>query len=304
MKPILQAFLDHPIDYAGLFPPAQLSMVDAVKEYSDVVNGPHQWIVDKFICPASRAKEFLETLPASSRLVSLTLIGTVPNEDIKTVVESDASYLSALHHSERVLIKGYEVRLTSAENWMSHVAQVSKLPQLPGAEEMDIFFELGWNEDFIERMHEITDANPEAGFKARTGGLTKEHFPAPELLAKFISECVALQVPVKFTAGLHEPLRNFDASIGTHRYGFLNVMLATGLAVIYDLSRREIQEILEIENPNEITVTQDSIEVRNYRLTHEDCNTLFEIFKGFGSCSVQEPIDGLIKTSFLSPNTL
>jgi asparagine synthase (glutamine-hydrolysing) len=51
------------VDYAGLFPPAQLAMPEAVAEYDAERNGTHAWMLGRFIVPVSRAQEMLAMLP-------------------------------------------------------------------------------------------------------------------------------------------------------------------------------------------------------------------------------------------------
>lgn len=53
----LRALLEGLIDYAGLFPPAALSMQDAVRNYARYRDGEYAWALGKFIVPKERAKE-------------------------------------------------------------------------------------------------------------------------------------------------------------------------------------------------------------------------------------------------------
>ena len=46
------------IDYAGLFPPASLSMKAAVKEYARRRQSPEAWLLGRFVVPADRLEEF------------------------------------------------------------------------------------------------------------------------------------------------------------------------------------------------------------------------------------------------------
>src|SRR6185436_20330669 len=50
--------LEHLIDYAGLFPPAELAMTEAVRNYAAYRRSEHNWMLGKFIVPASRLEEF------------------------------------------------------------------------------------------------------------------------------------------------------------------------------------------------------------------------------------------------------
>ena len=45
-------------DYAGLFPPAELGMREAVRNYAEYLNGPDSACLGRFIVPADRIDEF------------------------------------------------------------------------------------------------------------------------------------------------------------------------------------------------------------------------------------------------------
>ena len=65
MKQSLRIVLEGLIDYAGLFPPAALSMQDAVRNYARYRDGEYAWILGKFIVPKERVKEVPPDLPLS-----------------------------------------------------------------------------------------------------------------------------------------------------------------------------------------------------------------------------------------------
>ena len=46
------------VDYAGLFPPAQLGMTEAMRNYAAYLQGPHAWILGRFVVPVARLAEF------------------------------------------------------------------------------------------------------------------------------------------------------------------------------------------------------------------------------------------------------
>jgi hypothetical protein len=53
------------IDYAGLFPPAALSMADAVRNYDVYRRGEHAWMLGRFIVPAAKMNEVPGDFPLS-----------------------------------------------------------------------------------------------------------------------------------------------------------------------------------------------------------------------------------------------
>src|SRR5262249_7198956 len=60
MKASLQTLLTRLIDYAGLFPPAQLSLADAVHNHPRQRNDPEGWMLGRFVMPAARLGELAE----------------------------------------------------------------------------------------------------------------------------------------------------------------------------------------------------------------------------------------------------
>jgi hypothetical protein len=46
------------VDYAGLFPPAGLGMLEAVRRYREYLAGPDRWALGRFVVPAARLAEF------------------------------------------------------------------------------------------------------------------------------------------------------------------------------------------------------------------------------------------------------
>ena len=80
----LRVLLDSLIDYAGLFPPASLSMTDAVRNYEKYRESEHAWMLGRFVVPAAKLGEVPIEIP-------VTVIAA-PNEfpDVD-VVETKAS---------------------------------------------------------------------------------------------------------------------------------------------------------------------------------------------------------------------
>jgi hypothetical protein len=55
-----RALLEGLIDHAPLFPPASLSLEDALADHRRARESPHGWLVRRFVCPASRLRELTE----------------------------------------------------------------------------------------------------------------------------------------------------------------------------------------------------------------------------------------------------
>ena len=54
---MMRDFLRSIVDYAGLFPPAELSMADSVREYERCRSGPDGWALGRFVVPHARLAE-------------------------------------------------------------------------------------------------------------------------------------------------------------------------------------------------------------------------------------------------------
>jgi hypothetical protein len=84
MSESLRALLHHLIDYAGLFPPAALTMQDAVRNYARTREGEHAWALGKFIVPQARANEVPSEFP-------LSVLGV---DEVKATIEEELAQLA------------------------------------------------------------------------------------------------------------------------------------------------------------------------------------------------------------------
>jgi hypothetical protein len=53
------------IDYAGLFPPASLALIEAIRNYQSYRDGPHAWMLARFVIPAALAEQAPADFPLS-----------------------------------------------------------------------------------------------------------------------------------------------------------------------------------------------------------------------------------------------
>ncbi len=272
--------LEGVIDYAGLYPPAKLPLAEAVAEYQSILKGEGAWLTSRFVCPAADRDAVQSAFGGEE--VFLTLVGS----------GDFAADADALLKEGPAVATGYEARLPAGgDELLSSLARIKKLVKKVEGE-VDVYAELPWSEDLIESMHEVASVEG-VGFKARTGGVTADAFPSTGQLAAFITEVVALEAPFKFTAGLHEPIRYRDESLGVMRHGFINVLVASALALTHDFSTSEVQALLEITDAAEFALGDGAIQVKGHALSLPEIAELREMFGGFGSCSVAEPLDGL-----------
>lgn len=278
--------LEGVIDYAGLYPPAKLPLNEAVAEFLSIQEGEGAWLTSRFVCPAAERDEAARAFAGEE--VFLTLVGSGD-------FAADAEALTAADHA---VATGYEARLPAGGTELAAaIVGLRKLMKRVG-DEVEVYAELRWGDGLVDAMHEVTSVDG-IGFKARTGGVTADAFPSTEDLAQFIVEVAALEAPFKFTAGLHEPIRYRDTNLDVMRHGFVNVLVASALALSHDLSSAEVREILEATDASEFQVSEDAIRFKSHSLSKEELEDFRDVFGGFGSCSISEPLDGLRRIGWL-----
>ncbi|HWS39381.1 MAG TPA: hypothetical protein VN408_42385 [Actinoplanes sp.] len=125
--------------------------------------------------------------------------------------------------------------------------------------------------------------------KLRTGGVRAELFPAEDVLARALWTAVRSGLAFKLTAGLHDPIRHRDPVTGFEHHGFLNVLLATARALQgYDIERT----LADTDGPRVAAGVAAIDDVLAKAVRHH--------FVSFGTCSIDEPVDGLLRHGLLS----
>lgn len=286
----IKVLLSGAIDYAGLFPPAGLSMPEAVINYTTYRNSNYNWMLGRFVCPVTRLEEFLESagdfLPreGGDPWKISALQGGSFEETAKAVVRFNAD------HGKMAEIDMLELKAESEKD----VEEASKL--FP--ESLACYFELPLDDRLPELVSAI--AVNRRGAKIRTGGVKSDMFPSSADVIRFIRTCVAANIPFKATAGLHHPLRCFKpltyephAPKGT-MHGFLNVFLATGFAR-QGYGPELLEQILEDEFEEVFAFTDDeAVWQKEHALTVYQIEALrAKGINSFGSCSFDEPIADL-----------
>ena len=297
------------IDYAGLFPPAQLDMPGAVAEYSSYLQSPDLWALGRFVVPVARLDE-LAAEAMAARSVTTGPLGTpgssrglsvVLGADVAAGGASLTAY-NAAHdadaHQWWGRVAAVELRAATADS----IADAMRL--IPG-DELERYVEIPITADPAPLVRAIGAAHAFA--KVRTGGTTADAFPSSADLARFLATCVAEGVPFKATAGLHHPLRGeypltYEPGSSTGRmYGFLNVFLATAL-LRAGHGEGAACEILEAQDAASFTFNEAGVTWRGHRLsTGELAEARGLAIRSFGSCSFREPVDDLTALGLLSP---
>ncbi len=288
------------MDYAGLFPPAQLEMAAAMRNYAGYLSGPHAWMLGRFVVPVARLAEFdavsgglLPSGEGSRAWRVAALAGNDLAADVQEALKFNCRHweASAIGHA---VIDTVELR-TSAP--LDPDAVRSAVPDF-----FTLYVEVGVD------IHpgEILDSVRVAGARAkiRLGGVRPEAFPGPDDVVAFIISCRERAIAFKATAGLHHLIRSdypLTYERGSRRstmYGFLNVFLAAA-ALFSGAGRHEGLGILLEKDLSAFRFDDTGVSWGGQRLATADIAHAREFATSFGSCSFREPVDELLAAGLI-----
>lgn len=307
------------IDYAGLFPPAQLPMSEAFGEYLLHRDSAHGWMLGRFVCPVGRLAELeplLDRLQPDAGRMHLSVLGS--GGDTHAAFASsfgrDVAEMTriASAHGERLAIDQFEVRLPAKEqpdrlgNVVDEAAEaLSRLAPVPPM----AFFECSLLERWSDRLRPSVEAISGAsragrtlGLKIRCGGVTAAAIPSLAAVAAAIVACRRAALPLKATQGLHHPFRHFDVQLETAAHGFVNLFVGGALAHSSRVSDDRLLEVLGEEDSNAFSFSDDMIGWGGHELDVERIAAgRRHAVTSFGSCSFVEPRDDLLGLGLLDP---
>ena len=295
VKESVRALLAGAIDYAGLFPPAQLPMSEAVFNYATYRNSNYAWMLGRFVVTAARLDEFYESaadfITRDER--ERWHIAVVAGEDIVETLKQVE--LFNLNNGDQALCDVLEVKANSVSKIENTVSAL-----LP---DMTAYFEISTGEALPDLVAALAVRGQRA--KIRTGSITPDAFPTPGEIVRFVRTCLAANVPFKATAGLHHPLRCFrpltyeaDSVMG-RMHGFLNLFLMTGFAR-EGFRSNVLEDVLEEEFGEVFSFEPQSVSWRDFSLGLSQLQNLRQKgIQSFGSCSFDEPVAELQKLGIL-----
>jgi hypothetical protein len=289
VKESVRVLLSEIVDYAGLFPPSQLTMSEAVINYATYKNSNYNWMLGRFVVPVGRLDEFLESAKDFiSRDQQIWKLSVLAGDDIYETVRRIEDFNAA--NAPRIVCDSIEIKANTTSLIEKIVATVPP--------DWQTFFEIPIGEELSELVVTLSILKQRA--KIRTGGTTPEAFPPARTIIRFIRACLAANVPFKATAGLHHPIRCYkpltyeaNAPEGMMN-GFLNLFLAAGFAragfkpsVLEELLEDEFDESFEFEENGVLWRQEHFLNTAQLKCVRE------KSIISFGSCSFEEPIADL-----------
>jgi len=293
LPPPLRALLAGAVDYAGLFPPAALTMPDAAREYLACRASPDRWALGRFVVPAARLAEFGEAAHAVGLLPA-------PADNPVRISALAAADLPAGLAEIEIFAREWGptgARVEAIEGRATTPAEAGRV-----AASMPTSLE-GWVEVPLgQPPAALIDAVLSGGAlpKVRTGGTSPELVPDPDAVLAFLVETVGRGIPFKATAGLHHPLRGEypytyepDSPRGP-MFGYLNLMLATAF-LRAGLSAADARAILLETDPAAFEVDTAGLAWRGHRLEVDALVSSRQSgMRAFGSCSFREPMGEIL----------
>lgn len=327
MKDSFRAFMSGIIDYAGLFPPADLSLDPAIRNFAAYRKSDEAWMLSRFIIPAAKLKDleaYGEELFEEGEPFRFSVLGSATEtltdfeEEIERVFEYCSEFKNG--HGRRVVTDLLEIKLPK-ESVLSGDADLTRnvltmtheaASEAAGSPQMvffEGFYEESWKKDIETVLGALSGYHEEygddsdtmsVGYKLRCGGTEAHMFPGVEKVAYSINACREYNLALKCTAGLHHPVRHYDDGVQTKMHGFFNVFGGALLAYAHDLNNEELAEIISEEDPDHFSFTDESFSWKDLSVSTGDIRELREVaVTSFGSCSFEEPIEDLQKLTLL-----
>jgi hypothetical protein len=293
----LRALLVNSVDYAGLFPPCSLDLEPALSNQAQYVRSDDAWMLGAFVLPVGQfdaAKKILSGFdPQHPLRVSALGPKTEDAAAFQKIVAKTNAAIGSLssHNVDLISVNQLEMFLPADVDLELLKESRSIIGSLP------TFWEAPADRakqtiTLLAEHNSDADA-PTFGYKLRTGGVTADAFPSSAQIAKALVSPSTHQVPIKFTAGLHHPLRQYRDEVQTKMHGFLNVLGAAVLAAEYKWDEKQTSAMLDDEDPKSFSIDDNSFAWREWKIDIKRLQDRRKFITSFGSCSFDEPREDL-----------
>ncbi|HEY6069934.1 MAG TPA: hypothetical protein VIU85_01075 [Chthoniobacterales bacterium] len=298
----LRALLTRSIDYAGMFPPCSLDLAPAVKNQAEYVRSADSWMLSAFVLPIAKFSDAAGLLAQFDKhhpfRISALGLKTENAEnflkELKQIAETIRSFQK--EHAHVAPVAQLEMPLPQDVDLKSLNAAAALLADL----KLQAFWEAP-AESAEKAIALLARANlPSFGYKLRTGGVIADAFPSSVQIARAILASTKHHIPMKFTAGLHHPVRQFRDEVKTEMHGFLNVLGAGVLSAEHHWDESQMVEMLEDQRAQSFEFHDTVFAWRDWEITLDRIKARRKFVTSFGSCSFNEPREDLQALKFLS----
>jgi hypothetical protein len=291
----LRALLNRSIDYAGMFPPCSFELGPALKNQAEYVRATDSWMLSAFVLPVAKFGDAAGSVSQFDKQhpLRVSALGAKAESakdflnELKNAVEIIRSFQK--QHLDLVSVVQLEM-LAPAD---VDLAKMNEAAGLLGDLKLQTFWETP-----VESAEQIIALlarakQPAFGYKLRTGGVTADAFPNSVQIARAILASTKHHVPIKFTAGLHHPIRQFRDEVKTEMHGFLNVLGAGVLSAEHHWDEAQTIEMLEDQRSDSFEFHDTVFAWRDWEVTIDRIKARRKFVTSFGSCSFDEPREDL-----------
>jgi hypothetical protein len=265
------------VDDASLLPPAIIGFPEALEGHGKHREAWYAALVGALLVPSS-----LIDLDVSPRGLSVGVVNDAALGALPAVIAKLRSGGAAVRQVEAAVARRGE----------DPQPGLALLRTLAAEEpELDVYAEIPLSWGLLAGLDTVAAQRAEGlrtAPKFRVGGLAAELFPTPVELAAVICACRDRGLPFKLAAGLRHALRHTDPETGFTHHGFLNVLVASAVAV----EGAEVAEVAEA-----LAATHPVPLVEPARVRRAEPRPLWI---GFGSPNVLEPLTELIRLGLIN----
>jgi hypothetical protein len=266
-------------DDASLFPPASLTMVDAVAGHVRHQAAWYGEMSGPFVCADAKLRQLSAMLTAAG-VAELDLALVLPGGAAGLGAAADAVFADP-----RLRLRAVELPV-GTDSAADVMAALEATP-LQGASS---FLEMPVADVDARAIQVVADHRHRV--KLRTGGVTAEAFPDEATLARCLGVLADARQPFKCTAGLHHAVRHRAADTGFEHHGFLNVLLAVR-AALDGASATDVAAVLADQDAGQVARAV-------VRLDEDQAAEVRSLFTSFGTCSTDEPVADLVTLGLVS----
>lgn len=274
----LEQLLDTAIDYSGMFPPNELDLREALREYAAFLKSEQKRFLSRFVIPykeLNTLSAFADKKQGLEDPLNLCIAGpdiqtlaefknvilTMEQEILKTHSEYPGelrtNILELKLPSKSVITLNPEELVKALEAVVLRTAESRLLPHR-------VFFELpeqALNIETTKKIIKVIAAHNKSVLKRKVdnylfSGLKINcgfAYSGTEVTDEYLAEAILFSrdanVAVKFSGDINTAYPGFDKETGAKIHGFINILAASMLAYTQDLNLEETVEVLQDRNP-------------------------------------------------------
>ncbi|MEV0366019.1 hypothetical protein [Nocardia fusca] len=274
---MISALLRGLCDDAALFPPGNAPLPAALTAHARYRDSEFAALVGPLIFPVPRLAELADRSPGS-----LTVVFTAP--------AGPGTVAPALERAavlDGLIVTGLEIAVPARESVVEFFATLDSIAGRTAG--LEVYVEVPRDERRAAVLERLAGSPYAAKF--RTGGIVAAAYPDERELAMAVRSAVAAGVPFKATAGLHHAVRNTDPTTGFEQHGFLNLLLATHLALA-GADTGALEAVLANRNGAGVAAELAA-------LSEAEEKAVRGAFRSFGTCSISDPLTELVDLNLL-----